>query len=231
MNRRVLLIGGIGLAAVAVGIVAWYLASPLFIDRMVDEAFPIAVPSAAEMDGMSPAEIDDMERKILAALPEPDAMEELPDEVRARIRDDVERFAAALPARQVVEPMPGAASGDGGAAPELWASGSFRDGDRFHQGSGSAKLYRTDNQGHLLRFEDFRVTNGPALHVLLATNLLPTNRHDLGEYLDLGDLKGNVGDQNYQIPAATDLSSYASVVIYCKPFHVVFATAPLERTE
>ena len=229
MNRRVLLIGGIGLAAVAVGIVAWYLASPLFIDRMVDEAFPIAVPSAAEMEEMSPAEIDDMERNILAALPEPDAMEELPEEVRARIRDDVERFAAALPARQVVEPMPVTPSGGGGPAPELVASGSFRDGDRFHQGSGSAKLYRVA-QGHLLRFEDFRVTNGPALHVLLATNLLPTNRHDLGDYLDLGDLKGNVGDQNYQVPAATDLSGYASVVIYCKPFHVVFATAPLERS-
>ena len=46
-------------------------------------------------------------------------------------------------------------------------------------------------------------------------------------YLDLGPLKGNRGNQNYEIPADVDLSEYGSVVIYCQPFHVIFATAPL----
>lgn len=49
----------------------------------------------------------------------------------------------------------------------------------------------------------------------------------MGQFLDLGELKGNVGSQNYEIPAGTDLSIYNSVVIYCQPFHVVFATATL----
>ena len=49
----------------------------------------------------------------------------------------------------------------------------------------------------------------------------------LGDYLDLGSLKGNIGDQNYAIPARIDLSEYGSVVIYCVPFRAIFAIAPL----
>ena len=124
-----------------------------------------------------------------------------------------------MPDQQMVEPMPG--------APQLLASGEFQDADRFHKGSGTAKLYDIPSIGHVLRFEEFKATNGPDLHVLLAAAPQPTNRHDLGDYLDLGSLKGNVGDQNYELPADTDLTAYASVVIYCKPFHVVFATATL----
>jgi hypothetical protein len=46
-------------------------------------------------------------------------------------------------------------------------------------------------------------------------------------YLDLGSLKGNLGNQNYDIPAGTDINQFKSVVIYCLPFHVVFSTADL----
>ncbi len=47
------------------------------------------------------------------------------------------------------------------------------------------------------------------------------------DMIDLGSLKGNVGDQNYEIPADVDLSEYQSIVIYCQPFHVVFSIATL----
>jgi hypothetical protein len=50
----------------------------------------------------------------------------------------------------------------------------------------------------------------------------------LGDYLDLGSLKGNVGDQNYALPADFDPTLYKSVVIYCQPFRVIFATATLQ---
>jgi hypothetical protein len=78
-----------------------------------------------------------------------------------------------------------------------------------------------------LRLEDFSVTNGPDLHVLLAENPSPPDHDSLGMYLDLGSLKGNLGDQNYDIPAGTDINQFKSVVIYCLPFHVVFSTADL----
>ena len=53
---------------------------------------------------------------------------------------------------------------------------------------------------------------------------------DLAGYQDLGSLKGNVGNQNYEILANVDVSALASVVIYCAPFHVVFAVAPLKTS-
>ena len=71
------------------------------------------------------------------------------------------------------------------------------------------------------------MTNGPYLHVLLVQNPSPTGRADLGEYVDLGSLKGNVGSQNYDIPEGIDVAQFESIVIYCKPFHVVFSVAEL----
>lgn len=217
-NKRIVLVVVIVAAVAVVGAAGWYLGSPLFINRAVNEAFPVQVPSAAEMEGMSAAELAAMEQRIMDALPSPEALAELPEPARERIRREVERFAAAMPERPVAEPMPG---------PELLASGEFQDADRFHKGSGTALLYRIPGMGNVLRFERFSATNGPDLRVLLAAGARPTNRGELGEYLELGSLKGNVGDQNYTLPEDADPARYASVVIYCRPFQVVFATATL----
>ncbi|TLX96201.1 MAG: DM13 domain-containing protein [Thaumarchaeota archaeon] len=71
-----------------------------------------------------------------------------------------------------------------------------------------------------LRFQDFEVTNGPDLHVFM------TNGGDIATGIDLGKLKGSVGDQNYALNGV-DLKTYDTVVIYCKPFHINFAEAKL----
>ena len=105
-------------------------------------------------------------------------------------------------------------------------SGTLQDADSSHKGSGDAHIYQLPDESHLLRLENINVTNGPALHVLLSTETNPQGSLK-GEYLDLGDLKGNIGNQNYEIPPATDLSQYKSLVIYCKPFKVIFSTAAL----
>jgi len=117
------------------------------------------------------------------------------------------------------------------ARPVALASGSFRDADSFHRGSGTATIYQTPDGGHVLRFEDFMVTNGPDLRVLLAQPGDPMSRDELqsGGYTHLAKLKGNIGNQNYEIPADIDLSEQNSVIIYCMPFHVIFSVAPLEK--
>lgn len=125
---------------------------------------------------------------------------------------------------QVDETMPTEASGE----EEAFLTGMFRDADNFHKGSGLAEIYILESGERLLRLEDFEVTNGPELHVLLAENPNPEDSESLGSYVDLGRLKGNKGSQNYEIPADLDVMKYASVVIYCKPFHVVFSTAALD---
>ena len=109
------------------------------------------------------------------------------------------------------------------------ASGSFKDADAFHRGSGTATIYQTPDGSEVLRLEDLDVTNGPALHVVLSTHPDPTRSEHVKQdgYVDLGDLKGNRGNQNYPIPAGTDTSIHKSVVIYCYPFAVVFSVATL----
>lgn len=123
----------------------------------------------------------------------------------------------------MAEPMPP-------AAPVAIATGSFRDADSFHRGAGTATIYRNSDGSHFLRFEDFRVTNGPDLRVLLAQAADPQSRrelHDAG-YIHLAELKGNVGSQNYDLPPEVDpAADGGSVIIYCQPFQVIFSVAPL----
>jgi hypothetical protein len=129
--------------------------------------------------------------------------------------------AAHQPDTETDEGMPAASS------PQVLATGQFEDYDDFHQGSGTATIYELEDGGQVLRLENFEVTNGPDLHVLLVPGDNPSGRDDITGYIDLGSLKGNIGDQNYEIPDGIDVGSYGSVVIYCLPFHVVFSVATL----
>ena len=113
------------------------------------------------------------------------------------------------------------------------SAGSFRDADSFHKGSGQATIYELENGERVLRLENLRVTNGPALVVLLSAHPDPRSGSELKDdgHVELGKLKGNIGNQNYEVPADVDVSLYRSVVIYCKPFHVIFSVAPLGAAE
>ena len=124
-----------------------------------------------------------------------------------------------------------ASSSAGDAQLEVMAlkDGDFKDADAFHKGSGQATIYSTPDGGYLLRLEELSVTNGPALHVFLSPHEDPDRADEVKTpgYADLGKLKGNRGNQNYPIPADVDINAIKSVVIYCKPFSVVFSVATL----
>ena len=108
-------------------------------------------------------------------------------------------------------------------------TGQFRDADRFHRGSGTATIYSLPDGSHVLRLGSLNVTNGPALVVILSPHPNPSNSGDVHQagYVELAKLKGNKGDQNYTLPDGVDPASFGSVVIYCKPFKVVFSVASL----
>lgn len=106
--------------------------------------------------------------------------------------------------------------------------GEFGQIDPVHGASGTATIYELPDGQRIVRLEDFSSTNGPELHVILTTGTAMETFADVGEYIDLGLLKGNVGNQNYEIPAELDLTPIKSIVIYCRPFHVVFSVADLE---
>ena len=188
----------IGILVLAVG---WFLVSPLFIDRQVDEAF----------DYMG----DDGRVDVGAVMA-------MPDDVRTEMRDEIMDAATKAPETMAEEPMPP-------SEPVAVATGTFVDADAVHKGSGMATLYALPDGNHLVRFEDFRTTNGPDLVVYLAKHPSPASADDVtdGGFLSLGKLKGNVGNQNYAIPSGTNVDDYNSVVIWCELFDVMFASAKL----
>lgn len=110
------------------------------------------------------------------------------------------------------------------------ASGAFRDADRAHKGTGVATLVALPDGNHEIQLTEFEVTNGPDLEVWLSAHPDPGSKADVtgNEWLALGQLKGNVGDQAYAIPAGTDISAYNSVVIWCEQFGVLFSPAALQ---
>ena len=101
-----------------------------------------------------------------------------------------------------------------------------------HKISGRATVYQSSN-GDILRLTHFETSNGPNLHVILiAASDAEDNENFLDkkvERVELGQLKGNEGDQNYEIPAGTDLSKFKAVSIFCERYNANFGTAPLEK--
>ena len=105
-------------------------------------------------------------------------------------------------------------------------SGSFVAVDTVHKGSGTAKIILQGDKQYL-RLENFQVTNGPDLYVYLSESRTPgSDLKSLDKYISLGRLKGNVGDQNYEIPEIFD--GYYTAVIWCQKFGVLLSYALME---
>jgi len=94
-------------------------------------------------------------------------------------------------------------------------------GDGFHNAEGVAKIIQLADGTDILRSENFKATNGPDLYVYLSTD--KTN----ADIVNLGRLKGNIGNQNYLIPAGTDITKYNTALIWCRAFSVIFGSAQL----
>lgn len=101
-------------------------------------------------------------------------------------------------------------------------SGSFVGADSFHKVSGQARVIE-DSGVRYLRLENFESINGPDLKVYLSEDL------NAESYLSLGDLKGNIGSQNYEISSDVDIEKYDKVLIWCEQFSVLFGSADLEK--
>ncbi len=113
------------------------------------------------------------------------------------------------------------------AEPPLPVGGSFRSLE--HATSGRALVLELPDGSRILRLEDLKTSNGPDLVVYLSRLPAGLGWRDYGrEFVDLGPLKGNVGNQNYSIPAGTDIETFRSAVIWCRRFAVGFGVAPLD---
>ena len=129
--------------------------------------------------------------------------------------------------QKVNEAVPASLSSE----PEALYTGKLE--GKAHQTSGRATIYKSPDGMQYLRLTDFTTSNGPDVHVVLVR----ADDKALGreivkgelEHVELGTLKGNQGDQNYDLPAAADLNKYQAVAIYCERFHAIFGVARLEK--
>src|SRR4029077_9293780 len=129
--------------------------------------------------------------------------------------------------QKVNEAAPAALS----AEPEALYTGKLE--GKVHPTSGRATIYKAADGKEYLRLSDFTTSNGPDVHVLLtrAEDKALDGEIVKGDFdnVELGTLKGNQGDQNYDLPASADLNQYQAVAIYCERFHAIFGVARLEK--
>jgi len=126
---------------------------------------------------------------------------------------------------------PAAVSGMESQADAILASGAFHNGS--HETRGTATVHQLADGSRVLRFTGFETSNGPDVQVYLiaADDAKDNDTVTKAGFVNVGPLKGNVGDQNYTLPADVDLAKYRAVTIWCRRFGVNFGTAPLAMGE
>lgn len=183
-------------------VVNWWLISPYFIDDVVDDAFSASISEQVPSDETTPGPTTDAATEIEDANTDstPPATEPPTDE----------------------EPSPPAAL----AGPVLIGAGQFV-GLAGHDGTGDAGIFENSDGSLVLRFENFAIENGPDLEVYLVPG---PDQTSLAEgSIHLGALKGNVGDQNYDLPAGIELAPGAyTALVWCEAFSVEFVGATID---
>jgi hypothetical protein len=113
---------------------------------------------------------------------------------------------------------------------QILESGTFHSGT--HPTEGTATIYRIENGSRVLRLTNFKTSNGPDVHIYIvaAEDARDDASVQQATFVDLGLIKGNVGDQNYMLASDLDLAKYRTVSVWCKRFSKNFGAAPLMPT-
>ena len=131
--------------------------------------------------------------------------------------------------QQVSEALPTAPASGAAAGPKTLAAGSFH--GVAHETQGTAAILELAGGQRVLRLTGFQTSNGPDVQVYLVAAPDATDNDTVTKagFVHVGALKGNIGDQNYELAANVDLNKFQSVTIWCRRFGVNFGTAPLVR--
>ena len=197
---------------IIIGVGTYYLASPLFISTEVNEPLPTsAVESEVYQKFITMSEEEKLDT---AKQMSPEEREEIMT-TASKINNSVNESMDQIPQQQQQ-------TQNTITTASTLRTGSFVGvGDGIHN-AGEAKVIPFQNENsNILRLENLRVTNGPDLYVYLATDKTAS------DFVNVGKLKANNGNQNYDIPAGTDLTNYDTVLIWCRPFSVLFGSAEL----
>lgn len=205
MNKKTIIILTI-IAAIVIP-VGIYIASPLFINTTVNEPLPTS--------GLT-----DLQKfqEFMSMNNEQERVEK-GQQMTTEEKNAILRGAAHTGGNSINESMTEVTTVEG-----PFLIGNFIGvNDGIHNAEGLAKVIVLDEGNRsILRLENFRATNGPDLYVYLSTD------KSASDFVSLGRLKGNIGNQNYEIPEGTELSKYDTVLIWCRAFSVLFGSAELK---
>jgi Electron transfer DM13 len=205
MNKKAIII--LIIITVIVIPVGIYIASPLFINTTVNEPLPTSA-------------LTDLQKfqEFMSMNNEQERVEK-GQQMTTEEKNAILRGAAHTGGNSINESI----------TEDVTVEGSFLIGnfigvnDGIHNAEGLAKVIVLDEGNRsILRLENFRATNGPDLYVYLSTD------KSASDFVSLGRLKGNIGNQNYEIPEGTELSKYDTVLIWCRAFSVLFGSAELK---
>jgi hypothetical protein len=209
MNKKAIIIVII-IAAIAIP-VGIYTASPLFINTTVNEPLPTTSSSVTDLQKF---------QEFMSMNNEQERVEK-GQQMATEEKNAILRGAAQTNDNTINENMTEAVATTSGNT--SLAIGEFVGiNDGIHNAEGMAKVIPLDDGSMILRLENFKATNGPDLYVYLATD------NSASDFVNLGRLKGNIGNQNYDIPEGTDFSKYHTVLIWCQAFSVLFGSAELQ---
>jgi len=209
LKDKTKIIIGIIIAAIAIPL-GNYTISPLFINTEINEPFPSLANEKSSIDFAKFMAMTENE-KLDAAK-----------NMTVEEKDMIMRTVAEQNTTTIHEPM---AMNIDQSTPKTSLIGNFIGvGDGIHNAEGQAKILTLSTGSPILRLEDFKSTNGPDVHLYLSSN------KQANDFIDLGRLKANIGNQNYQIPLDTDFNKYNYVLIWCQPFSVLFGSAQLNST-
>lgn len=198
MDKKIAI--AVGVAAVVIPLVI-YTASPVFTNTVVNEPLPEfnKFMAMTEQERLEAAKtMSEEEKNMILAM---------------AAKQDDQPVSEAMPVQATVGRIIDNTTTE--------VSGTFVGvNDGIHNANGIAKVILLSD-GKVLRLEEFKATNGPDLYVYLATDKTAS------DHVSLGRLKGNVGNQNYEIPANVDLAKHDTVLIWCQAFSVLFGSAEL----
>jgi hypothetical protein len=206
--RRGIKVGIISAIVIIVGTGTYYLISPFFISTEVNELPPNGtVQSESFQRFVAMNEEEKMQAAKQMSSQERDEIMSAAAKVNNSLDESMDQ---AQLEQQLLQPQ------------STLRTGSFVGvGDGIHNAEGIAKVIPLQDRSNILRLENLHVTNGPDLYIYLATD------KSVSDFVSLGKLKANNGNQNYDIPSEIDLTKYDTVVIWCRPFSVLFGSAEL----
>jgi hypothetical protein len=214
-------VGILGAIIIIIGVSAIYLASPLFISTEIDEP----LPQGAEVPPPPPSN----QFQEFMAMSEEERIEagnQMDEQEKNQIMLEFARMNTSIDesmAQINQSSLEQQTSQTGNETSNLLLTGSFIGvGDGIHDAQGIAKVIPIKGGDNVLRLEDLLVTNGPDLYVYLSTD------KSASDFVNLGRLKANIGNQNYPIPVGTDIIKYDTVLIWCRAFSVLFGSADLK---